>query len=342
MLSDWYGYQRLPHSEITNQALKQIDEFPWPVPNYVPVIYNQVFGPQRCKTVAGFPNPPPGVGYPCPNQVGSGNGGGGGSGGGGTVGPGDDSTGKLTPSGPVAYLGMRKLNSYILGTVFYSNDPTYLPSDWSGFSTATRTANNSTLSMSTTSVIFNSSTSSGSSASSLTASKTSSTSKTSTKSSSSTSAVSSSAPSSGAAWTLSLFEKPGCQGDHYNFTALSQGTASYCINKPSELSTDWGNVSCTYGSAGHAPSAHCAGGPWPIKPKSWALKNVFCSSFLDTQCKMPNKKGFHIDSGQGCSNAPVDLSFIESLSCSPHTPSCRTCIKCYTDCWDSVAQDIEK
>lgn len=46
----------------------------------------------------------------------------------------------------------------------------------------------------------------------------------------------------------------------------------------------------------------------------------------------------------GCTDAPVDadLSFIESLSCSPNTPSCKTCIQCRTDCWDSAEQGIEK
>lgn len=97
MLSRIYAYQRLDHNEIINQALKKMDEFPWKVPEYVPVIYNGVFGEQRCKIVDGFPNPPEGQPYPCPEQ---GSGGGGSGGGGGTTGPDDDSTGKqlrMTP-----------------------------------------------------------------------------------------------------------------------------------------------------------------------------------------------------------------------------------------------------
>ncbi|KAG6365114.1 hypothetical protein INS49_006721 [Diaporthe citri] len=88
MLAKLYAYQRLDHDEIINQALKGIDEFPWQVPDYVPVIYNGVFGDQRCKNVNGFPNPPPGQGILCPKQKG---------GSGGTVGPDDDSTGKEFP-----------------------------------------------------------------------------------------------------------------------------------------------------------------------------------------------------------------------------------------------------
>lgn len=89
-----YAYQRLPHKEIVNKALKKknIKEFPWPyIPNYVPVIYNYIYGDQRCKVVKGFPQPPPGAGVPCP-QAGSGSGGG--NGGSGTVGADDYGTGK--------------------------------------------------------------------------------------------------------------------------------------------------------------------------------------------------------------------------------------------------------
>lgn len=93
ILTKLYAYQRLDHNEIINQALKGIDEFPWEVPDYVPVIYNGIFGDQRCKIVNGFPNPPPGQGVPCPVQ-GAGGGGSGNGGGGGTAGPDDDSTGK--------------------------------------------------------------------------------------------------------------------------------------------------------------------------------------------------------------------------------------------------------
>lgn len=50
MLSQFYAYQRLPRKEIINQAMKKksIKQFPWPfVPNWVPVIYNYVYGDQR-------------------------------------------------------------------------------------------------------------------------------------------------------------------------------------------------------------------------------------------------------------------------------------------------------
>lgn len=93
ILTKLYAYQRLDHSEVINQALKSIDEFPWQVPDYVPVIYNGIFSDQRCKIVSGFPNPPPGQGFPCLEQQGGGSGGSGS----GTVGPDDDSTGKQFP-----------------------------------------------------------------------------------------------------------------------------------------------------------------------------------------------------------------------------------------------------
>lgn len=66
VLGKLYSYQRLDHNKIINQALKKMDEFPWQVPEYVPVIYNGVFGEQRCKIVDGFPNPPSGTDDPLP------------------------------------------------------------------------------------------------------------------------------------------------------------------------------------------------------------------------------------------------------------------------------------
>lgn len=191
--------------------------------------------------------------------------------------------------------------------------------------------------MGTTPTGFNSSaTSSGSSGLSSKASKTSMT------PSSSTSAVPSSTPSSGPPCTLPLFKEPGCHGDHYNFTALGNETANYCISNPSGLSRDRDNVSCTYGNGDTAPSGRCTGGPWPLTPKSWALKDSICTSFRDTECKVPLKGGISFDTDEGCSNAPVYLSFINSLSCSPNTPSCKTCLKCHDDCWNSGEQDMDK
>lgn len=189
--------------------------------------------------------------------------------------------------------------------------------------------------MSTTAASFNSSiTSSGSSALSSTASETL------TTPSSSTSAAPSSTPSSGPPWTLSLFAEPGCHGDHYDFTALS-GTASYCSSRPSQLSVDRGNVSCTYGRGDSATSGNCTGGPWPLTPKSWDLKDNICTSFRNAECKVPLKGGFSFDTGEGCSDAPVYLSFIGSLSCIPSTPSCKTCAQCCDECLDSGAQDMD-
>lgn len=181
--------------------------------------------------------------------------------------------------------------------------------------------------MSTTYSNFNSSTSSGSSAPSSTATNLS------TTSSSSTSAVSSSAPSSGAAWTLSLFSEPACKGDQYNFTQLSEGPNSYCVNKPSGLETDRGEVSCTYGS-GDSTGAQCAGGTWPFQPKSWYLGNGYCNVYRDDKCLRQVKGGVSYDNHVGCSNAPVDLPKVQSLSCSPRTPSCEVCIKCRLTCLD--------
>ncbi|KAI7787996.1 hypothetical protein LA080_013301 [Diaporthe eres] len=208
---------------------------------------------------------------------------------------------------------------------------------WTGFSTITRTADNSTLSMSTTTSSFNSSTTSGSSTSSSTASKTSSmsknstTSKTSTAASSSTSAVSSSAPSSGGAWTLSLFSEPACKGEQYNFTQLSEGPISYCVSEISLLETDRGNVSCTYGS-GESTEAKRDGGTWPFQPKSWYLGNGYCNLWRDDKCLRQVKGGISYDNHVGCSNARGDLSKVQSISCSPRTASCKACIECRLAC----------
>lgn len=62
MIAGYYAYQRLPQSEITNQALKTLRSFepprgfPWAVPDKVDVIYNMAFGSQKCRVVEGFPN----------------------------------------------------------------------------------------------------------------------------------------------------------------------------------------------------------------------------------------------------------------------------------------------
>lgn len=66
MLANVYAYQRLGHDDIVNQALKNVETFPWEVPDWVPVIYNNVFGDQRCKSVEGFPVPPSGAESSCP------------------------------------------------------------------------------------------------------------------------------------------------------------------------------------------------------------------------------------------------------------------------------------
>ncbi|KAL1880651.1 hypothetical protein Daus18300_001262 [Diaporthe australafricana] len=66
MLANIYAYQRLGHDDIVNQALKNVGTFPWEVPDWVPVVYNNVFGDQRCKSVEGFPIPPSGAKSSCP------------------------------------------------------------------------------------------------------------------------------------------------------------------------------------------------------------------------------------------------------------------------------------
>lgn len=239
------------------------------------------------------------------------------------------------------------------GTVFYTSDPTYLPSDWSGFSTVTLTANNSTSPVTITSTSFNSSTTSSAvSETSSTTTKTSATSSSSTSSSStpssstsssSTSTWPSSTPSSAPQWTLSLFSEPACKGDQYNFTQLSEGPNSYCVSKPSELETDRGNVSCTYGS-GESTEAKCDGGTWPFKPKSWYLGNGYCNIWRDNKCLRMVKGGISYDNHVGCSNAPGDLPTVQSVSCSPRTASCEACIECRLDCLELLgkADEYEK
>lgn len=91
MLSHVYAYQRIDRLCIWNQCLLKHRTFPWQPPEYVPVVYNGVFGDQRCKIVDGFPNPPGGQPFSCPEQ---GSGGGGSGGGGGARDPDNDSTGK--------------------------------------------------------------------------------------------------------------------------------------------------------------------------------------------------------------------------------------------------------
>lgn len=103
MICNAYAYQRLPASEIVNKALDMLQKFPvprrfpWAIPDKVDVIYNMAFGPQKCKDVEGFPNVKR-DGLSCPLPPGGG-----------------------TPSS-VSYV---------------TESPTYLPTTWTGFSTAT-------------------------------------------------------------------------------------------------------------------------------------------------------------------------------------------------------------
>lgn len=194
----------------------------------------------------------------------------------------------------------------------------------------TLTASNSTSSTSITSRNVSSSTSSTelSESSSSTTSQTSST----------TSAEASSTPSLAGPWTLSLFSEQGCKGDEYNFTQRSDGDHSYCVSHPNQLQTDQGNVGCTYGSR-DGPKAGCDGGTWPFQPKSWYLGNGYCSIWRDTSCLRQVKGGVNYDNHVGCSNAPGDLSMVQSVSCSPRTPSCEACVKCRVYCLELQGQE---
>lgn len=103
MICNTYAYQRLPASEIVNKALATLQQFPvprkfpWSIPDKVDVIYNMAFGPQKCKDVEGFPNVKR-DGVSCSLAPGS--------------------------SDPSSV-------SYVTDT------PTYLPTSWTSFSTAT-------------------------------------------------------------------------------------------------------------------------------------------------------------------------------------------------------------
>lgn len=116
ILADTYAYQRLPHDEIINQALENLKDddgrqipFPYAVPAYVPVIYNNVFGDQKCKAVAGFP-----AGIEARQNGGS------------------------CPASPDA-----SSPGDSTGTIFFSTQPTYVSSGWSGFSTVSAVASES-------------------------------------------------------------------------------------------------------------------------------------------------------------------------------------------------------
>lgn len=103
MICNTYAYQRLPASEIVNKALNMLQkfpvprQFPWAIPEKVDVIYNMAFGPQKCKDVEGFPNVKR-DGLSCP----------------------------LAPGG-----GSQSSGPYVTDT------PTYLPTTWTGFTSAT-------------------------------------------------------------------------------------------------------------------------------------------------------------------------------------------------------------
>lgn len=132
MIAGYYAYQRLPQEKLVNQALKTLQkfkpprEFPWAIPDHADVIYNSklstqslsvhlvihvsyasyanhsttvAFGSQKCKAVEGFPNVKRDAVCPAsPNGGGSGT------------------------SSSVSYV---------------TSSPTYEPSGWTGFATAT-------------------------------------------------------------------------------------------------------------------------------------------------------------------------------------------------------------
>lgn len=116
LLADVYAYQRVPRDRLANQAIRYIQKnkpdhnFPYPIPAKVNVAYNMAYGDQKCKAVDSFP-----VGIKArdffaqyseycaiPDTPGSGGGG----------------------------------DGMTTGTVFYTDEPTYMPETWTGFSTA--------------------------------------------------------------------------------------------------------------------------------------------------------------------------------------------------------------
>lgn len=119
MLADVYAYQRLPRHRIVNEALRYIHRkhpgrgFPSRVPPKVPVAYNMAYGDQKCKAVDDFPTGIRGrqrdifaeYGETCavPDAPGSGGGG----------------------------------DGMTTGTFFATDQPTYMPATWTGFSSAT-------------------------------------------------------------------------------------------------------------------------------------------------------------------------------------------------------------
>lgn len=99
-------------------------------------------------------------------------------------------------------------------------------------------------------------------------------------------------------------------------------------------------MSCTHGS-GETTEAKCDGGTWPFQPKSWYLGNGYCNLWRDDKCLRQVKGGVSYDNHVGCSNAPIDLSKVQSVSCSPRTPSCEACIKCRLACLDLLGKADE-
>ncbi|POS79147.1 hypothetical protein DHEL01_v202472 [Diaporthe helianthi] len=210
MLADTYAYQRLPRDKLVAQALEQIqkrgkEEFPWEVPARVNVAYNMAYGHQKCKKVEGFPN-----------------------------------LKRDADSCPVP--GSGGADGEATGSIFYTGNPIYMPTDWTGFSTATGsivsptqpTADPSTFMTSTTPSSDTTSSSIGLPSSSLSSS---------TTTSKSLSTVS---------WTLTL--NPSTSSDS-STSSTSESTTSSSSTSSSSTPTPTPTA---------APAAHCRQYPDPM------------------------------------------------------------------------------
>lgn len=120
-----YAYQRLPRSEIAAQAMvrrnaKGLTTLPWDIPPTVPVAYNMAFGDQKCKIVPLQPGPglfP--IGFKARKNI--------------FEQYGEEDSCAIPDTSGSGGNG----DGMTTGTVFVTNSPTYMPSDWTGFSTPT-------------------------------------------------------------------------------------------------------------------------------------------------------------------------------------------------------------
>lgn len=276
--------ERLPREQIIGQALRNLNgmAFPYAVPAEVNVAYNMAFGEQRCKAVPGFP-------YLKERE--------------------DGGSCAAAPA------------SETTGTAFFSDEPTYVPSTWSGFEIPTGSTQEPdetfTLATSPTSSTLTSSPSLIYASFTLTVGTTSIYSATTATVSPTTSTMAANPTQTNISWwVIAIYSGKGCSGSYMSLEGHNiETTSDQCIVLHSDLSTDINaDVMCRWYREGSSAYSACGSSPL-TQPQSWQVKGGTCTAYRTDTCDEDGTDQAY-SSYQGCHDySPGDTETWLAISC---------------------------